>query len=83
MRGVGELGRPLLIQMWQIFQNNWPEEMPAKPRGLHARCAQISRATRNRIFLCTVFIGGFSKKSVGIGGAKELVERVLTVSVLL
>ena len=43
---------------------------------------KILRVARDKNFSPTVFIGIFSEKSVGIGGAKGFLECVLTVSVL-
>ncbi|MGA3282943.1 MAG: hypothetical protein ABSD57_00605 [Verrucomicrobiota bacterium] len=53
-----------------------------KLREFHARRVKISRLSRDKFVLPTVFIGIFSEKSVGIGGAKDIPESVLTVSVL-
>jgi hypothetical protein len=36
LRGVKELGRPLLISMWQNFQNLWRRMAHLKMRELHA-----------------------------------------------
>lgn len=78
MGGVKELGRP-----FNVYAAKFSKRLAhLKTRELRARCVKISRATRDGENLSIVFIGISSEKTVGIGGARGLLESVLIASVL-